>query len=155
MFMKTTKIFLLLIAMLFAVAFTACGGGDEGGGGGNQPPVDSTPSISNLQYSPSSATLNQGGGAITVYGSYDFIDHGGDLNGGFVTIKVYDQNNNLTSNTSTPFTGDITGITSGTLGGPVTVNTTVAGIFRFVLQITDGKGNKSNELTGIFTVTVS
>ena len=32
--MKKTKMFLLLIAMLFAVAFTACGGGGGGGGGG-------------------------------------------------------------------------------------------------------------------------
>ncbi|MEK6679863.1 MAG: hypothetical protein AABY39_10655 [Nitrospirota bacterium] len=37
--MKKTKIFLLLIAMLSAVAFTACGGGSggsgDGGGGGS------------------------------------------------------------------------------------------------------------------------
>ena len=32
--MKKTKMFLLLIAMLFAVAFTACGGGGGGGDGG-------------------------------------------------------------------------------------------------------------------------
>ena len=35
MFTKTTKIFLLLIAMLAALTFTACGGGDGGGGGGS------------------------------------------------------------------------------------------------------------------------
>ena len=33
--MKKTKLFLLLIAMLFAISLTACGGGDGGGGGGS------------------------------------------------------------------------------------------------------------------------
>ena len=36
--MKKTKMFLLLIAMLFAVAFTACGGGGGGGDGGGTTP---------------------------------------------------------------------------------------------------------------------
>jgi hypothetical protein len=104
-------------------------------------------------FSPTSATLNQGGGAITVYGAYNFIDNGADLAGGSVTVKAYDFNNNLISTTNTPLTGNFTGVTTGTLSGPSTVSTTVAGTFHFVLYITDGVGNKSNELFGLFTVT--
>lgn len=63
---KTLCLAVVCMLATWVVGMAGCGsGGDDGG---NQPPIDSTPSISNLRYSPSSATLNQGGGAITVNG---------------------------------------------------------------------------------------
>jgi len=138
----------LCITVLLGLA--GCGGGGDGGGGVIL--VNSTPSISNLQYSPTSATLNQGGGSITINGTYDFIDNGADLAGGSVTVKAFDLNNIQTINTNTPITANVAGLTSGTLSGPATADTTVAGTFNFILYITDSNGNKSNELTGTFTV---
>jgi len=138
------------LCMAALLGLAGCGGGGDGGGGVIL--VNSTPSISNLQYSPTSATLNQGGGSITINGTYDFIDNGADLAGGSVTVKAFDINNIQTVNTNTPITANVAGLTSGTLSGPATADTTVAGTFNFILYITDSNGNKSNELTGTFTV---
>jgi hypothetical protein len=138
------------LCIIVFLSLTGCG--DGGGGGTIVYFVNSTPSISNLHYSPTSATLNQGGGSIAINGTYDFIDYGADLAGGSVTVKAFNLNNIQTINTTTPITGNIAGLTSGTLTGPATADTTVAGTFNFVLYITDSKGNKSNELTGTFTV---
>ena len=145
----------IILVVLASVMLSACG--DESPltptSGVVIPPiqVDSRPTISNLRFAPQSATLNQGGGAVTVVGSYDFIDAGGDLAGGTVTLTVLDSNNNVLDSTTTALT-NITGVTSGILSGPATVPTTAARTLHFTIFITDSKGNKSNTLSGSFTV---
>jgi len=119
-----------VLLLVLVVGLMGCGGG-----GGGTTVTATPPAISSLRYTPVSATLNQGGGAITAVGAYDFIDTGADLAGGSVTLKVYDHNNNLVSSATTPITG-ITTQTSGVLSGTATINTTVAGTMTFVLFIT-------------------
>ena len=47
----------------------------DGGGGA----VVNAPSISSLQYSPTSARVGEGGGAVTILGTVDLIDADGDV----------------------------------------------------------------------------
>ena len=64
------------VVVLAAFLLGGCGGGGGGGGG---TPVNSTPSISNLAFTPVSALHGDGNGSITVTGSLQFVDAGGDL----------------------------------------------------------------------------
>ena len=74
--MKTTKVFQLLIAMLTAISFTACGGGggggggngSSGGGGTSTPPAAATPvatAVGTPIGSAASATLGAAGGTLS------------------------------------------------------------------------------------------
>jgi hypothetical protein len=78
------KMKLLVLPLLLAL-IAGCG---RGGGGSSQP--QHAPTISNLQYTPQSATLNQDGGLINVTGTLDFNDIDGNLS--TLTINIYDSN---------------------------------------------------------------
>jgi hypothetical protein len=60
----------LNLPALFLVALGGCGGGGS---------IDSTPSITNLVFSSTSAVQGDGNGSITVTGSVSFTDAGGDV----------------------------------------------------------------------------
>ena len=125
------------VAMLFA----GCGGG---GGGGGHPPA-----ISNLQFSPASAMVDDGGGTVTISGSFDFTDSGGDL--ARMVLATYDANHNQIQ--SIPIPVSLPGVTAGTLFGSVIVDTSAPGVFTFTVLLYDSAGNASNSLSGTFSVT--
>jgi sugar lactone lactonase YvrE len=134
---------IFITAIVIALTTVGCGGG---GGGGPQ----HAPNISNLQYSPHTAIQGQGGGSINVTGTFDFVDAGGDIS--TFTITIYDSHEGFIASHTTPITGG-SGISSGTLGAAVTINTTVIGNYSFKIYITDSTGSQSNTLTATFGVT--
>ncbi len=133
------KLALALVAVLCA----GCGGG----GGGDNP--GHAPAITNLNYSPSSVQLNEGGGTVLVAGTADFTDSGGDV--ASFTIETYDALGRLLSSTTTPVFG-IEGQTSGVVAVEVSVPTTVAGDYTFQVLLTDAANYPSNRLSGTFNV---
>jgi len=128
------------MALLLVVFIARCGGGSGGGGEAHHAPV-----ISNLLYSPTSAIGGQGGGTVTVTWTVDFTDAGGDVN----TLRITSSGG---TDITTPITG-ISGQTSGTITGIFTVSTLSVGTYTFEVWVIDTKGNSSNKLSGIFTVT--
>jgi hypothetical protein len=133
------------------VALTACGGGGGGGGdgGGSGSGVGHAPAISNLQYSPDSSFVNNGGGTVFVNASVDFSDADGDLVS--YALDIYDSSNVLVDSLSGATAG-VAGITAGTVNAALSVNTTVADDYKFLLYLTDASGNESNQLTGGFPI---
>lgn len=121
------------------------GGGGALGGGGNS---STLPTISNLSYSPNSATQSANG-TVTVNGSINFADSGGDLS--TFNVTILDANGQQLSATSSPIPG-ASGQTSGTLSGSFLVSIGNVGTFRFRVSVTDRSGSTSNELTGTFQV---
>ncbi len=110
-------------------------------------PVDSTPSISNLQFFPSSAFQGEGNGTLIVTGTFDFSDQGGDLSTLYITMSDG-------STLSAPIEG-VSGDLSGTIQGQLEADTGTVGQFEFQVYVTDSGGRKSNILTGTFTVNLN
>jgi hypothetical protein len=128
---------LILPLLLFATL-----GGCRGGGGGGS--IDTTPSISNLSFSPTSALQGDGNGSITVTGSVSFNDPGGDL----TTLHL---TNSQGQNITVPISS-IAGMKSGTLQGKFTASTQNAGHYTFEVYVSDSLGHSSNKLSGSFDV---
>ena len=131
----------LAIALLTGLG--ACGGGGGGGGGGA---ADSTPSISNLSYSPTSTVQMEGNGEIFLVGSFDFRDSGGDLE----LLHLSSQGETL----SIAIDG-VAGLKSGTIEGSFLIDTTEIGSYAFEVYVTDKGGRQSNRLAGTFEVKVN
>ena len=128
--------------MFVAMLFASCGGGGGGGGG-------HTPEISNLQFSPTSAIVNDGGGTVTISGSFDFTDGGGDL--ARMVLTTYDDHHNQLESITIPVSSP--GVTAGMLFGTVIIDTSAPGVFTFTVLLYDSAGNASNSLAGTFSVT--
>lgn len=133
----------------------ACGGG----GGGSAPApapapappaIVHNPGISNLQFSPTSTTKGSGGGAISVGGSFNFTDAGGDMI--TFTVTSYYSSGTVASTGTIPITGT-SGATVGTVSLFLNINTTVSDNFRFEAYATDALGSRSNMLSGAFLIT--
>jgi hypothetical protein len=142
----------LFIAFLFTIAIFAisCGGGGGGGGGTSPPPPpQNAPSISNLNYSPTSAFLNDGGGLVGVDVTFDFNDPNGNIS--TVTISVFDMRGNQIDTITVPVLG-VSGDTSGTIMGTIDADTTVSGLFSFQMYVSDATGLQSNILSGTFPI---
>ena len=138
----------IVYTISIGIFFLGCGGG---GGGSTPPPVVvHAPGISNLQFSPSSATKGAGGGAVSVTGSFNFTDGGGDLTS--FTITNYYSTGQISSSGTFPITGT-GGVTVGSIALYLNVATTVADNFRFEAYATDTAGSKSNQLSGNFLIT--
>ncbi len=134
----------MLASLLALGLILACGGGggtSGGGAGGN----GTAPSISNLQYAPNTAVLNQGGGTITINGTFNFSDPDGDV----TTLRL----TTTAGSQDTPIQG-ASGITSATLNGAFSVSTTQLGHFTFQVSLLDSKSHQSNSLSGSFDVVV-
>jgi len=131
------------LIMSLALLLASCG---SGGGGTVEttPVIDSTPVISNLQFSPATLLQNDGGGTKTVSGTLAFTDLGGDL----ATLNLTTADGRQVS---TPIDG-VAGIKSGTIAAMVVVDTTLIGTFNFQVSVTDSGGRVSNVLTGTFAV---
>jgi hypothetical protein len=129
----------IISSIFLVITLFACGGG----GGSSH-----APSISNLDFSPGSAALNEGGGTITITGFVDFVDDGGDISS--VTIKAWDTQSTLVTDITLTVSG-VTG-TSGTLQGLVSVGTTEAGSYSVEIFCTDSQGSNSNTLSGTFDI---
>lgn len=125
--------------------------GCNSGGGGSSPTSPSTaPTISSLRVSPSSATLNQGGGAVTLDIYVDFFDADGDISNYTVTISKVDANEQPIGSpviATVSFNGVLTGKTSGTAHWTDVGDTTYAHTSTFSIYFSDAVGNKSNTLT--------
>lgn len=130
----------LVIAALACLA--ACGGG----GGSSASPTP--PVLSNLKYSPTD-TVQSAGGTFAVQGTLDFTDAGADL--ASLTVVVLDASGKQLSSTSGPVQG-VSGKTSGTIQGSVTIPTGNVGTFTFNISATDAGGSVSNVLSGSFRI---
>lgn len=127
-------------------------GGDSSPTAPSPPNTPHTPVISNAQYSPQTATQNQGGGAVAITATIDFTDQGGDVN--IVTINKYDSRGVFLDTATYPIQ-NISGATSGFIRIIGDINTASVGDFTLVVYVTDGAGNISNTLTGTFNVTLA
>ena len=130
-----------MLCLGLAISVGSCGGGSGSGGG---TPIDSTPSISNLVFSPNSAVQGNGTVTVTVTGTVTFHDAGGDV----TTLHL---TNAQGQSVVQAITG-VSGATSGTIQAQVTVNTQSAGHYTFGVYISDSGGRDSNKLSGTFDV---
>lgn len=120
--------------------------GGCGGGGGSQPQSD-PPVISSLTYSPHVARVSST--PITVNGSVEFHDSGGNL--ASVTLTIKSASGATVSSVTTPVQG-AAGLTSGTLNGAVQVTSAASGAYTIQVSATDTAGAISNILNGTFQV---
>jgi hypothetical protein len=135
---------LFMLVLSIVVLLVACGGGS--GEGGSTPAHAAV--ISNLQYSPQSAS--QSTTPVTVTGSIYFTDAGGDIS--TLTGTIYDSNGTQLDSHTGPITGG-SGHTSGTVHLSSTMDVSVKGVYTFKIYVTDSTGAPSNVLTATFTVT--
>jgi len=112
----------------------ACGGGT------------STPSISNLTYSPQTAPA----GADTVFAmTFDF-----DTTADVTTIE-FELLNSPAGPSKTPQDFPITGaqgVSNGTINAQLDITFQTAGTYEFGLDVLDANHKASNQLTGVITV---
>lgn len=135
-FSYVTRIF-LQVFMLGAIA--SCGGGGGGDGGVPIHP----PSISNLVYAPSTA-LQAPNGMISITGTIDFADAGGDIS---ALHMVSSGGADLTVETPS-----LSEMTVGTVVGEFIVSVNAIGKYTFDVWMTDAQGNVSNRLSGTLEV---
>jgi len=128
-----------LIPMVICLIVSSCGGGGGGGGGGS---AGSAPSISNLQYSPSSAF--GGTGPALVMGSAQFSAPQGNLASFHLTTSA--------GATQSVSLAAAAGLTSGTIQGAFQIDTSQLGNYTFDVWVVDSGGNVSNHLSGTFDV---
>jgi hypothetical protein len=134
--------------LLVSIALlTACGGG--GSSSAPAPAPATPPVISSLQFTPSSAAVNAGGGLITISASLSFTDSGGDLAN--ITLNVFDVAN-VQVDAITRAVSGATGVTSGTINATVQAGTGLAGQYSIQVTATDAGGAKSNTLVSTFLV---
>jgi hypothetical protein len=124
--------------LFFAILAASCGGGDD-------QPVAPThpPSISNLRYSPASVAPVPGG-TVTISGTFDFSDAGGDVS----AVRITSSGG---ADVTTP-TPQLSGIASGTAVGQVAVSVDKPGKYTFEVWVTDSTGLSSNKLSGTLEV---
>lgn len=142
--MRNKYIVLLGVLLILSISLLGCGGG-----GGASTPAQVTPSISSLQYSPTAAYVNSGGGTATVSGTFDFADPNGNL--ATLTVTVFDSKGQQVLTSTNHVTG-ASGVTAGTIFISGSIDTTMIGQFTFQVFVTDTTGFNSNILAGAFRV---
>jgi len=117
-----------------AMLLLACGGGTN------------TPSISNLAYSPQSATA----GASTVFAmTFDF-----DTSADVTTIE-FELLNSPAGPSKTPQDFAINGaqgVRNGTINAQLDITFQTPGTYEFGIDVLDANAKASNQLTGVITV---
>ncbi len=131
----------MIILGLILILFYGCSSGSSGSSSITGPSSSNKPAISNLTYSPKSATLNQGGGAITINIYIDYVDLDRDIS----TFT-------MTTSSGSSKTISVSASTIGTLAISVITTTTTSGNYTFDVYVTDSKDNISNTLTGTFAI---
>ncbi len=126
---------MILIMLLCSTLFISCGTGDP-------------PSISGLQYSPSSATA--GSGLMSVSGSFYFTDPDGDLAYGKFSYSSCGVG--PLQDMQVPIAG-VEGAESGLVGFLLFGDTSCpAGQYNILVSAIDEEGNESNTLVATFTL---
>jgi hypothetical protein len=127
----------LLALLPIALLLFGCGSDGDGDGG-------TAPGISNLEYSPNSAHVGEGGGAVTVTGTMDFVDPDGDLD--FVRFRYRPCGTGDWTNNDVDITG-VSGLTSGTITFTGYIDTTCPpGSNTAQASAFDEAGHQSNTL---------
>jgi hypothetical protein len=139
---------IVLLTVAAVMGLSGCGGGGSDSSG-TQTAI-TMPGISNLSGSKSTATLNEGSGAVTVTFTANFVDAGGDI--ASMTIESYDATTGAQSMTKTIPISGVTGQTSGTIAGALVVGTTTRGSWNVKIYVTDTSGNKSNTLNTTWAI---
>lgn len=121
----------------------ACGGGGGGSSTSPAPAPTYAPAISNLQLSPNTAVVGDGGGSISSTLSLDFSDSDGDVTTIRLTYAGQSQDSAISG---------LSGLKTGTIQGTMLLNTSVVGSFTFQVSLIDAKGHVSNALSATFTV---
>jgi hypothetical protein len=134
----------LFLPILVAAATAACGGG---GAGVPPPPPPAPPSIANLALNQTSVA--QGSGTISIPGSLQFTDPGGNL--ASFAVTVLDAGGHQVSASTTQLQGT-SGKTSGILDGTVQLVVGAPAVFTIQVYVTDADGAKSNTLSTQFQV---
>jgi len=146
---KNSRLIEFLFYSLFTLTFlilTSCGGGES-----DSNTATSIPFISNLQYSPQTVTLNQGGaGYAYITGTINYVDQEGDLK--TLIINVYNIQG-VVVNTNTISLQNISGRISDSIQFYQDISIANIMDYRFDIYVTDAHGNISNKLTGTFRVT--
>jgi N-acetylneuraminic acid mutarotase len=93
--------------------------------------------------------VGEGDGQADIIGTFDFTDPDGNLSS--VTITVTDSGGQTVQSETTAI-ADVSGLTSGTIQGAVTITTTTAGDFAVKIFLTDTSGLRSNTIEFIFTI---
>jgi len=127
-------LFLLLIA---------CGGSDDSGLDFSG---DGEPSILNLSFTPNTISQGEGGGAIELTITFDFIDEDKNLD----TIVLYDPIEDVALTLDMDQEGQQTG--TYFLIVVIDTNALEPGTYPFELYVSDSDDNHSNTLTGSLTV---
>lgn len=133
---------LVTLTILLVILTTGCGGSGGGTAG-------TAPSISNLSYSPSTAYVNDGGGQIDIFGTFDFVDPDGNLDS--LTIIVQDSGGQNVQSETITISG-VSGLTSGTIQGAIAITTSMAGNFTVQIYVTDTIGFRSNTIEFVFKI---
>lgn len=140
----------MIISSFFVVGgmllVCGCGGSDElsNDPGDTVETQSKVPAISNLFYTPLSATQYEGGGSIDVEAIVDFIDHDKDIVSVKIAIGGVDALDVPTPGSS--------GSETGVLYVKVMVSTLETGSQTFSIRAVDSEGHESNKLYGTFSV---
>jgi N-acetylneuraminic acid mutarotase len=140
--MMRARFFVLLLLV------AGCGGGGGGGGGPAPLPSGTAPQISNFVFSPEFVFVDEGGGQADIFGTIDFTDPDGDV--AQLVLDIFDGSGQLVANLTEAI--PVSGITSGTLQGAVTVGTGVVGYYSVSIHLVDDTSRVSNTLTGQFRI---
>lgn len=136
--MKTLVQLARFAFLAFTAALISSCGGDNGG---DEP--DHPPSISNLVYSPATAS-RVAGGTVAITGSVEFTDAGGDV----VSVRLVTSS----GEDRTVPTPTLNGMTSGTATGTLDVSVDQVGRYTFEIWLVDSAGRASTHLVGSFEV---
>ena len=140
----------LLALLPIALLLFGCGSGGDGDGDGNGD-GGTAPAISNLNYSPTSAHVGEGGGGVAVNGTMDFIDPDGDLD--FLRVLWRPCGTGGWMNEDIPVSG-VSGLTSSTLDIFMMVDTSCPPGLNNTIQVSafDEAGHQSNILNAAFEI---
>ncbi|MGD2053520.1 MAG: kelch repeat-containing protein [Gammaproteobacteria bacterium] len=134
---------LLIITGMLVLAIARCSGG------GSDNNVGTAPSISNFSFSPTAVYVNEGGGQTSIIGNFDFYDADGNLKSAVLTVL---NSGGSTVIIETIDIANVSGLTTGTIQGSVTVSTTVSGDYTVQIYVTDTAGLRSNTLEQGFLI---
>lgn len=138
-------------ALLFAALLNGCGSGGGGGSFPHQPPGTS-PTISNLRVSPTTALQNQGDGQIDVEVVVDFSDREGDVD--YMAANLLDS-----SGTILYVLGDqldhLVGQTSGEARATLSIPTETIADYTLRIWLVDQSVRASTRLEILFSVTTA
>lgn len=143
------QLLFLISLIVIVMAFVSCGGGGGGGDSSSSNPLPEShaPVISNMILNRTSAFLYEGGGAVYVEGTFNFIDEGADMQ--FCTLCVSGPTGDVCENVNMP---GAEGVTLGQGWIATMADTTVLGLWGWGFNCTDSNGDWGNTLGGTFLV---